>query len=63
VLYVGDSLYDDVHGAKLAGMRVAWVKTPDPAPWRTRAPDDTELLPPDVTIASLPKLEQAVLSL
>ena len=44
-------------------MRVVWVKTADPVPWRTLPPDHTELLPPDVTITSLPELEQAVLSL
>ncbi|MEX2430619.1 MAG: HAD-IA family hydrolase, partial [Dehalococcoidia bacterium] len=61
VLYVGDSPYDDVHGAALAGMRTALVRREQPASeqrgilplGRTPPPEEVQLLPPDYTIDSL----------
>ncbi|MBI2856091.1 MAG: HAD family hydrolase [Chloroflexi bacterium] len=48
-LYVGDTLFDDVHGAKLAGMSVVWIN-------RNGADPDHNLLPPDYQIAELGQL-------
>ena len=56
VLYVGDSPYDDVHGAKLAGMRAVLVKRQQETPGRTPTPDGVTLLGPDYTVGSLSEL-------
>jgi 2-haloacid dehalogenase len=39
VLYVGDSQYDDVHGAKLAGMQAVLLQRPQATPGRTPPPE------------------------
>ncbi len=57
VLYVGDSHYDDVHGAKLCGLRTAWVRRGGETPGTTPPPDGQELLRADFEIASLHELE------
>ncbi|MBI2873006.1 MAG: HAD family hydrolase [Chloroflexi bacterium] len=49
-LYVGDSLLDDVHGAKRVGMRAAWVN-------RNGLSREEGLLPPDYEIHSLMEME------
>jgi 2-haloalkanoic acid dehalogenase type II len=48
-LYVGDTLLDDVHGAKLAGMSAAWIN-------RNEADRDTGLLAPDYEVTELREL-------
>ena len=48
-LYVGDTLLDDVHGAKLAGMQVAWLN-------RYGIDRDTKLIGPDYEVAGLTEL-------
>lgn len=48
-LYVGDTLLDDVHGAKLAGMPAAWLN-------RNGADRDPQLLPPDYEVRGLDEL-------
>lgn len=48
-LYVGDTLLDDVHGAKLAGMRAAWIN-------RSRAARDPTLIAPDHEVTGLDEL-------
>jgi 2-haloalkanoic acid dehalogenase type II len=53
VLYVGDSPYADVTGARNAGMPVAWIRREE-----TALPD--HLQPPDITIASLAELTQVL---
>ncbi len=53
MLYVGDSAYDDVHGAKLAGMRAVLVRRDQLTPGRTPPPDAAELLEPDYVMDSL----------
>ena len=53
VLYVGDSPYDDVHGAKLAGMQAVLLRRDQQTPGRTPPPDAAELLPADYEIDSL----------
>ena len=53
VLYVGDSPYDDVHGAKLAGMQAVLLLRDQRTPGRTPPPDATELLAADHEIDSL----------
>ena len=60
VLYVGDSIYDDMHGAKLAGMQAAWVRRDDATPGRTPPPEGQELLSPDLEVGSLRELEHAL---
>ena len=62
VLYVGDSPYDDVHGAKLAGMQAVLVRRDQHTPGRTPPPDATELLPADYQIDSLEALLPLVLA-
>ena len=57
VLYVGDSRYDDVHGAKLAGMRAVWLRRGGETPGRTPPPEGQDLLAPDFEISSLEELE------
>ena len=54
-LYVGDSLLDDVHGAKLMGMRVAWVN-------RNGEAREDGLTPPDFEVRSLEELEAVLAS-
>lgn len=61
VLYVGDSPYDDAHGAKLAGMRTVLVRRDQNTPGRTPPPDAAELHPPDFEITSLAGLVPIVL--
>ena len=57
VLYVGDSPYDDVHGAKLAGMHTVLVRRDQQTPGRTPPPDSGALLSADFEIDSLAQLE------
>ncbi len=70
VLYVGDSPYDDVHGAKLAGMQAALVRRdgggrvtdwPHP-PGQTPPPDDLALLQPDYEVDSITALARVLSS-
>ncbi len=70
VLYVGDSPYDDVHGAKLAGMQAALVRRdgggrvtdwPHP-PGQTPPPDDLSLLQPDYEVDSITALARVLSS-
>lgn len=59
VLYVGDSAYDDAHGAKLVGMRTVLVTRDQNTPGRTPPPDTFKLLAPDYeinTLSALPRL-------
>ncbi len=48
-IYVGDTLYDDVLGARGVGMRAAWIN-------RHGAPPDPQLPKPDYEIRSLKEL-------
>jgi 2-haloalkanoic acid dehalogenase type II len=57
VLYVGDSPYDDIHGAKLAGMHAVLIRSANPTPGRTPPPDGQELLKADFEIGSLREME------
>ena len=56
MLYVGDSPYDDVHGAKLAGMQAVLLRRDQRTPGRTPPPEATELLAADHEIDSLAAL-------
>lgn len=56
VLYVGDSPYDDVHGAKLAGMTAVLVQRDQETPGRTPPPDAAALIEPDYTAGSLSEI-------
>ncbi len=56
VLYVGDSPYDDVHGAKLAGMQAVLLRRDQQTPGRTPPPEATALLAADHEIDSLAAL-------
>lgn len=56
VVYVGDSAYDDVHGAKLVGMRTVLVVRNQHTPGRTPPPDAAKLLPADQEITLLTEL-------
>ena len=56
VLYVGDSPYDDAHGAKLAGMQAVLVRRDGTNPGRTPLPEGEQLLAPDFEIDSLQEL-------
>ena len=58
ILYVGDSPYDDAHGAGLAGMTTALVQRDQNTPGRTPPPDaaSTALLEPDYAVESLAEL-------
>jgi 2-haloalkanoic acid dehalogenase type II len=64
ILYVGDSLYDDVHGAKLAGMQAVLIRREGEAPptgivhpsGQTPPPDEVVLLPPDFEVPSITEL-------
>jgi 2-haloalkanoic acid dehalogenase type II len=62
VLYVGDSRYDDVHGAKLAGMQAILLQRPQATPGRTPPPPGQELLGPDGVIDSFQQLEETLLN-
>ena len=52
-VYVGDTPLDDVHGARLLGMRVAWIN-------RSGASWDDSLLAPDYDVSGLEELERAL---
>ncbi len=56
VLYVGDSPYDDVHGAKLEGMQAVLLRRDQRTPGRTPPPEATVLLAADHVIDSLDAL-------
>ena len=56
VLYVGDSAYDDAHGAKLVGMRTVLVNRDQRTPGRTPPPDAAKLLDPDHVVTRLTEL-------
>ena len=56
VLYVGDSAYDDAHGAKLVGMRTVLIRRDQNTPGRTPPPDAAKLLAPDYEINALTEL-------
>ena len=56
VLYVGDSPYDDAHGAKLAGMQTVLIQRDQRTPGRTPPPDTVRLHPPDHEVHSLIEL-------
>lgn len=56
VLYVGDSPYDDAHGAKLAGMQAALIERGQTTPGRTPPPDGAALLPPDYAVQELTEI-------
>lgn len=53
VVHVGDHLFNDVHGARLAGMKTIWIETHDE---RRKQVDVT----PDVTVASLGDVDRAI---
>lgn len=55
-MYVGDSLLDDMHGAKLAGVSAVWLN-------RGGANPDPELLPPDYQVSGLEELVEILDSL
>ncbi|MBT17408.1 MAG: hypothetical protein CL889_00320 [Dehalococcoidia bacterium] len=61
VLYVGDSLYDDVHGAKNAGLHAVQILRSQDTPGRTPVPQEVKLIPPDLVISSLEELLSIVL--
>ena len=56
VLYVGDSPYDDAHGAKLAGMHTVLVQRTQDTPGRTPPPENGALLPPDHIVSDLSEI-------
>ena len=56
ILYVGDSPYDDAHGAKLVGMQTVLINRDQRTPGRTPSPDATALLEPDHQITALTEL-------
>jgi 2-haloalkanoic acid dehalogenase type II len=56
VLYVGDSAYDDAHGAKLVGMQTVLIRRYQNTPGRTPPPDAAKLLEPDHEINVLTEL-------
>lgn len=60
VLYVGDSAYDDAHGAKLAGMHTVLVERDQNTPGRTPPPGTLSLLDPDFVIGDLSELPAIV---
>lgn len=59
ILYVGDSPYDDVHGAKLAGMQAVLVRR-EQTTMRTPPPEGEALLEPDAVVESLTELPAIV---
>ncbi len=56
VLFVGDSLYDDIHGAKNAGLSAIQILRNQDTPGRTPIPEGVEMIPPDSVITSLTEL-------
>jgi 2-haloalkanoic acid dehalogenase type II len=56
VLYVGDSPYDDAHGAKLVGMRTVLINRNQRTPGRTPPPGTIKLLKPDFIVTQLTEL-------
>jgi len=56
VLYVGDSAYDDAHGAKLVGMQTVLIRRDQNTPGRTPPPDAAKLIEPDHEINALTEL-------
>ena len=56
VLYVGDSAYDDAHGAKAAGMTTVLIRRNQDTPGRTPPPDAAKLLEPDHVVSRLTEL-------
>ncbi len=59
ILYIGDSPYDDAHGAKLAGMTTVLVHRAQDTPGRTPPPINVAsggLLTPDYTVESLAEI-------
>ena len=56
ILYVGDSPYDDAHGAKLVGMQTVLINRDQRTPGRTPPPDATALLEPGHQITALTEL-------
>lgn len=56
VLYVGDSAYDDAHGAKLVGMQTVLIRRDQNTPGRTPPPDAAKLIEPDHEINLLTEL-------
>lgn len=58
VLYVGDSEYDDAHGAVSAGMHAILVKRPQVTPGRTPTPDHLNLLKADFEVTSFMELQE-----
>ena len=55
-IYVGDTLYDDVHGAKRAGLEAVWIS-------RNGGDPDPKLLQPDYRVSSLEELKEILDSL
>ena len=55
IVYVGDSPYDDIHGAKRAGMRAVLVQRQQ-STMRTPPPAGEALLGPDAVVGSLTEL-------
>jgi 2-haloacid dehalogenase len=56
VMYVGDSAYDDAHGAKLFGMRSVLIRRDQDTPGRTPPPNTAKLLEPDHEVFALTEL-------
>ena len=56
VLYIGDSAYDDVHGARSVGMNTVLVQRHQRTPGRTPVPPAIELAKPHFEISSLTEL-------
>lgn len=52
-IYVGDTLLDDIHGAKMAGLSAAWIN-------RGGADPDPQLLPPDYVVTGLEELKAII---
>jgi len=53
VLYVGDSPYDDAHGAKLVGMSTVLIARDQSTPGRTPPPNTAKLLAPDFVVTKM----------
>jgi 2-haloacid dehalogenase len=60
VLLVGDSAYDDVHGAKSQGLHAALLTRAQDTPGRTPSPEEQHLIAPDFAIPSLAELAGAM---
>jgi 2-haloacid dehalogenase len=63
VLYVGDSPYDDTHGAKLVGMRTVLINRDQRTPGRTPPPILAKLHDPDFLITEMTELPAILESL